>query len=294
MKTKKQRKGFLKKFSGHPVMLAVGIFFTIYLISLYYIVFLGLLNSLKELGDIYVNRFGFPKKWCFDNYVKAFTNLYIDVLPYRYYLPQLFLNSLIYSVGSVMITTTSTCACAYLFNKYKCKLGDFLYSVYLVLMIIPIVGNTGSSLAFSQAVGTYDNLLFQFFTGITFTSNPLIFYAAWAAVPKDYMEAAFIDGAGHWRTMITIMWPMISVIFMIQVLLRFIPTWNDYMTPMVYLPSFPTAAYALFRFNQDNYFAGQIPLRLAASILLCLPCLLLFFIFKNKMLGNISFGGIKG
>lgn len=294
MKNSKSEKKFFKRLTEHPFVLVVFIVFVIYLTSLFFVAILGVLNSLKELGDIYTNRFGLPKIWKFDNYAEAFTNLYVDILPYRYYLPQLFFNSLIYSVGTVAISTCSTCACAYLFNKYRCKFGDFLYGVYLVLMIIPIVGNVGSGLAFAQAIGTYDNLLFQLFTGITFTSNPLIFYAAWSGVSKDYMEAAFIDGAGHWRTMITVMWPMISVIFTIQCITRFIPTWNDYMTPMTYLPSFPTAAYALFRFNGDNYFSGQIPLRMAAAMLLCVPCILLFLVFKKKMLGNMSLGGIKG
>ena len=293
MKKGKDKNSF-NRLSKHPFMIFTFVFFIIYLASLFYVAFLGMINSLKELGDIYVNRFGLPKIWAFVNYIRAFTNLYVDILPYRYYLPQLLLNSLIYSVGSVAISTCSTCACAYLFNKYKCKLGNFLYGVYLVLMIIPIVGNVGSGLAFSQAIGTYDNLPFQFFSMITFTSNPLIFYAAWSAVPNDYMEAAFVDGAGHWKTMIFIMWPMISVIFTIQCIMRFIPVWNDYMTPMVYLPSFPTAAYALFRFNGDNYFSGQIPLRMAAAMLLCVPCILLFVIFKKKMLGNLTLGGIKG
>ena len=122
----------------------------------------------------------------------------------------------------------------------------------------------------------------------------LVFHAMFANVPKDFADAAYIDGAGEWRVMMQIMIPMVKNTFFVIVLLYFIGYWNDYQTPMLYIPSYPTMANGLYQFSQstDNALA-TVPMKLTGCMIMFLPILVLFLIFRNKMLGNISMGGLK-
>ena len=119
-----------------------------------------------------------------------------------------------------------------------------------------------------------------------------MFYATFKSLPWTFAEAAQIDGAGHFRTFIQIMLPLIrSTLFAVFILL-FIEHWNDYYTPMVFLPEKPTMSYGLFIFQTDN--KASTPIQLAACILACVPILIVFAAFKDKIMSNVTMGGIKG
>ncbi len=75
-------------------------------------------------------------------------------------------------------------------------------------------------------------------------------------------------------------------------LLSFISFWNDYYTPMVFLPENPTMSYGLFLFQTDN--KASVPVQLSACLLACLPILAVFVAFKDKIMSNVTMGGIKG
>ena len=120
----------------------------------------------------------------------------------------------------------------------------------------------------------------------------LVFYATFRGVSWTYAEAAQIDGAGHFKIFIQIMLPLIKSTAFAVFILLFIEFWNDYYTPMIFLPLAPTMSYGLFVFQTDN--GASVPIQLAACLLTCLPILVLFVAFKDKIMGNVTMGGIKG
>ena len=123
----------------------------------------------------------------------------------------------------------------------------------------------------------------------------LVFYGTFRSLSWEYAEAALIDGASHFTVMVKIMLPLVKSTLFAVGLLMFIGFWNDYQTPMLYIPSYPTVSFGVFSF-EGNGMAGQntVPNILAASILLMLPMVIIFIIFKNKFIGNLTVGGIKG
>ena len=133
----------------------------------------------------------------------------------------------------------------------------------------------------------------SYFLGMYF----LIFFETLKAFPKDYTEAAEIDGAGNFSIMFRIMFPLCINTFFTISLLLFIQFWNDYTTPMLFMPNVPTLSYGLWSFVSGgegvvDEIANE-PMRLAACLMLLAPILLLFAIFHNKLLANVSVGGIK-
>lgn len=308
----KKRDGRMKKIHRHknvdvtnkPGMLAwiLCAVLVIYVISLILPMAWAFLTSLKTRSDFVENLFGLPKKWMWDNYKTAFDYFFVDVygaggVTTRVNFLTMFGYSLYHSLMGPLISGFSNMCVAYLCARYDNKFSRFITSFVIIMIIVPVVGSLPSSLMLHKALGFYDNLWLIELAGIgSFGGvNYLIFRGLFKGVPKAYVEAAQIDGANNLQTMFRVMLPFGKNMFFIFYLMGFIGNWNDYSASLIYLPSYPMAAYGLYLFSQSTENAtASIPMRMAGSFLLCLPIAILFFIFRKKLIGNIAVGGLKG
>ena len=122
----------------------------------------------------------------------------------------------------------------------------------------------------------------------------LVYYAAFKSFPNTYLDAAYIDGAGEWRTFLNVTLPLVRNTFLTILLIRFIDYWNDYQTPLLYIPSYPTLAVGLY--NLSNSTVGElswVPRKVAACLILLLPIMALFIAFRDKLMGSLTMGGSK-
>jgi ABC-type glycerol-3-phosphate transport system permease component len=109
-------------------------------------------------------------------------------------------------------------------------------------------------------------------------------------------EAAQLDGASELKIMLKIALTLVASSFGLIFLLLFIGYWNDYQTLLLYAPSHPSVAYGLFRVMTDSTGAserGSTPVQMAGCILIVIPVFTLFIIFRNKLMGNLTIGGVK-
>ncbi len=274
----------------------------IYVLSLLFIFYFGFINSVKDLDDFWQNKnyFGLPSSeygWKFSNYIEMLREFEIQVttaegVGYVSVFGML-INSLLYSVLMSFCTIATQVMVAYAVAKYDFKGKNILYNTAIIVMIIPIIGSLASEMSFAAALNLKDKFLGVClirckYPGMYF----LVFYAAFKNVSWTYAEAAQLDGAGHWRIFLTLMLPMLTSTLLAVFILQFIANFNDYYTPMIFLPNNPTMSYGLYRFRMD-YVAQQTKL-LAASMFTCVPMLIIFIIFRNKIMGNVNVGGIKG
>lgn len=209
-------------------------------------------------------------------------------------------NSLIYSIGSAFVKTLIPCLAAYSCAKFNFKSSKVVYTAVLVAMIIPIVGSLPSELRLSYVLGLVNSLpgvimLKANMLGLYF----FVFYASFKSMPVGYFEAAQIDGANNWQILFKIGFPLVKNVFMTVVLINFVAFWNDYQTPMVYLLDKPTLGYILWQLIAGSGVPGDTALRSGVYafnmvILSSLPVLILFAIFKDKFMGSLTMGGIKG
>ena len=258
-------------------------------------------TSLKNQVEFGIDNIGLPPNWRFSNYVKAFTYLNVQIQSgggYRYvYLAELLWNSLLFAAGHMIMVTGVHAIGGYVVAKFrKFWICRIIVSVIIILMALPVVSSLAASLDLNKALGVYDNFPMILYTCINIMdSSTLIFMGAYAGVHNSYIEAAKIDGAGNYRIMFKIAIPMIRTVITIIAVTTFIGQWNNYMTPYLYMPSMPTMAVALLNFSQSNANAiSSEPMQMAAAALVCIPCLILFFIFRDKMIGNLTMGGLKG
>lgn len=274
----------------------------VYVVSILVLLAYGLVNSLKLPLQFNQSTIslppGAPSEWAWSNYLNAFKEVFV---PYpgvsggKVYLPEQLFNSVLYAAGSAFFATLIPCITAYGCAKFPCKFSKLIYTVVIVVMGLPIVGALPSEILMAKRLGLYDHiwglwLMKANFLGMYF----LVFHAAFAATPKDFSEAAKIDGASNWRILFQIILPVVKNIFFSIMLLKFIEFWNDYQTTLIYLPHHPTAAYGIYYFS---FTAGTTnswpPMKITGSMLLLIPVLLVFLCFHNRLIGNVSMGGIK-
>ncbi len=299
------------------VILVILIFYT--LVFLFPLVW-GVLTSFKhpyDFGIMNNNKlFGLPdvEIWnkfngnIFGNYAFVFDNLTIKfnrtyTVGFNYRTVQAstegtlvlyIVNTLLYAGGSSLVHVFITCSTAYLCAKYTYKFSAIVYAAVIFSMVIPIIGAQAAMIAILQKFNLYNNWLGNYLRCSSFASMYfLVFFAAFKDMPNTYNEAAEIDGASQLRIMYTICMPLVIKMITTVFLITFIAYWNDYTTPMLYLPTKPTLSYALILLLQHEGKIGEVPQQIASLIMLCLPIVILFVIFKKSLMGNISMGGIK-
>lgn len=260
------------------------------------------ITSVKSIIDFKFNPIGLPKKeyggWQFSNFSTAMDALLVIKNGVKYKAPDMIVNSLIFAIGNAFLAVLTACLASYILAKYSyISWVKHLWVLVLITNYVPMATSTAGNIEFLTKLNLYDNRLgvMLWYCG-AFGNAFLIYYATWKSVSWQYAEAAMIDGASHFRVMVTIMFPMTVTVFGVLFLTKFIELWNDYTTALIYLPSYPTLAYGawVFQFNVDNPEVAIAPVQLAGLLTLCTPMFILFLIFRNKLMGSLTMGGLKG
>ena len=291
-------------FRHNTFFLILGVLLVVYVLTMLLTFSYGLMNSLKSAKEYDWNRINFPQEgWQFSNYALAMTKIFVKVRiasgGFKYVgILQMYLNTILYAMGCAFFSTFIPCCTAYLTGRFNYKFSGVIVGIVIVTMSLPIVGSTPSSLQLARALGLYDSIYgmwlmsAHFQVGIHF----LVFHEAFRNFPVAYKEAAEIDGANHIQVMFRIMIPLVKNVFITVFLLRLIGLWNDYQTPLLYIPNKPTIAYGLYYFsfvNTDNQ-TFSVPMQLTGAFLLSVPIFIVFVVFQKRIMTNISIGGIKG
>ena len=308
MKINKENR-LTRKFS--PLTVIMFVILTLFSVALIGILFWTVITSLKSASfsgfkSGTASTYNFPKKMHFENYVKVFEKFYIESVPFpenvggtrTVYIGQMFVYTILYCVGCSVIQTLVQCVTAYLCAKFRYKLSKIIEYTVIVVMTIPIVGSLPAEITLSKQLGIYNHMYGMWimkanFLGMYF----LVFLAAFKSISMTYTEAAKIDGASNMSIMLKIIFPLVKNVVFTVMLINFITYWKDYQTPLIYISSYPTVTYGLFRVIFDSSSSAgmvSVPIRMTASIVVMLPLIIIFIIFQKRLLGNLTMGGIKG
>ena len=296
----KNRKTLRQSDQWSFLKVAVLIGLVIYAVCLFLPLLWAFITAFKTQREFRLNIIGLPKNWTW-NFSTIYNEFYVPVSTKTgateyVNVIQMFTYSMLYSVGCSFFGTLVPCVMAYLCARYKYKFSKVVYSVVIIVMALPIVGSLPAEISMAMSLGIYDKiwglwLMKAHFLGIYF----LVFYNMFRAIPVAYTEAARIDGAGNWTVMLRIIMPMAKNTFFTVMLINFIAFWNDYQTPLVYLPSYPTLALGMYRMSYVTINElSTVPMRMTAAIFMLIPMLMLFACFHKRLLGNLTVGGIKG
>lgn len=325
----KEGKHSLKKSTDKVIVIAICSILILYAISMLIPLIWGLIMSLKPQDEVTYAMRSLEEHWQilfgatdprFDqdrsllgNYLRVFKVLQPIQTSDSYfagmkldrlvnitevdYLWEVVLNTILYTVGGAFIMAMVPCIIGYMCAKYTYKFSSLLIAVALFAMIMPSVGTYPVELVLLRRLGIYNSIWGNWIQTFSFTGSYFFVYIAFfSGVDQTYTEAAEIDGASQLRVLLQIIIPLASKMIATVFLIQFINRWNDYQTPLLYLPTHPTLSYALFmRIGVVSSDAiNDLPGKCAGCLMLALPIIVLFIAFKDKIMGNVSMGGLKG
>ena len=299
MRTEKPKK-IKKSISEIIIYIIAGLFLLTIAVSYVSLFAWGLLNCFKSVLDYAVDMVGIPDKFIFTNFSDCLANIPLKKITPAgevvYGVPLMLCNSLIFAFVRSILAVIGPALVAYPVAKYNFKGKHLLFTIALVDMLLPFGPNLGVSLSFHKWLGTYDNRLGNFMMAVpAFGFDFLLLHACFKGISWSYAEAATIDGASDFKIMTQIMFPMAFPTFVTIFMLKFSGLWNDYMTPVVWLPSYPTLMYGMYVFEQKSktLFMGT-PQVLAGLFLTALPTMFLYVFTQRFLKSGFMVGGLKG
>jgi multiple sugar transport system permease protein len=205
-------------------------------------------------------------------------------------------NTLILCLLTVIGTVSSSALAAYGFSRISWRGRNKVFVVALATMMIPfpvVMVPIYCLFKWIGWIGTLRPLWVGSFLAGAF--NVFLLRQFFMTIPKDLSDAAKIDGCSEWRIFWQIMLPLSRPALMVVGLFQFMGTWNDFLGPLIYLTNQKDFTLALgLQFFQSQHGGTSWHYLMAASTMVVLPVIVLFFFTQKTFIEGISMTGIKG
>mgnify|MGYP000954321404 CR=1 FL=1 len=245
-------------------------------------------SSLKFEADI----FTYPVKWIPERF-NAIEN-YTEVLTGKYNFSLFYLNTIKITVLSTVLQVFFSAMAGYAFAKIDFKFKNILFPVFLSVLMIPDQVTLVPKFLLSRWLGLYDThaiivILLSFSAYGTFLMRQYM-----VTIPIPLSESARIDGANHWTIFTRIILPMSKPIIATLAIIKFVWTWNDYQTSLVFLRSrnLFTIQLGIQQFTSES--GAYYSLQMAAAVLAILPLFIVFLMGQKYIIEGMTAGAVKG
>ena len=268
------------------VTYALLILWAVMVLFPYYWMLLTSVKSYSSYNAEYVPAF-FTLTPTLENYVSAFTQVPLA----RY-----FMNSIIFTVVTTALMMLVIVPAAFAFARLEFKGRDLVFSLFLALMMIP------NELVIITNFQTITNLgLRNSFPGLILPSVTSIFYIYllrenFAQIPDELYNAAKVDGTGDFKYLTRVMMPICKPTIITILILKVIECWNSYVWPRLVTddPAYFLVSNGIQEIRENGFGRENVPAMMAAVVVISIPLIVLFLIFRNKIMEGVSRGGIKG
>lgn len=282
-----------KRTRGEKILyIIVAVILSIHCASLFIPWVWTFFQSLKESAEyMFGNTFALPKKWLFSNFVKAFTLLKVGNTTFF----GLLWNSVWYIVINTSLDLFVPACTGYCMSKYQFKGRNIIYGTAIACMTIPITGAMASAFKLYYAMGIYDTPLWVVWTSMGgFGGTFLIYYGYFKNISWSYAEATMMDGGGPYTIFFKVMLPQAMPLIITYAITGAIGSWNDYMSFITYMPSWPNLATGLYYYQSDQIRSINYPVYFAGVLVSLIPSIVIFLSASNRIMTSLSIGGLKG
>ena len=185
---------------------------------------------------------------------------------------------------------------AFAFARLNFKGRDIVFTIFLALMMLP------SELVVITNFVTITNLgLRNTFTGLILPSVTSVFYIYllrenFAQIPDEMYYAARVDGASDFRYLMRVMIPICKPTIVTVIILKVIECWNSYVWPRLITDdqNYFLVSNGIQEIRENGFGRENIPAMMAAVVVISVPLIALFLIFRKKIMAGVSRGGTKG
>lgn len=248
-----------------------------------------LLTSVKSYGSYnaeFIPKF-FTLSPTFENYISAFS-----AVPLAKY----FLNTVIFTLATTALMLVIAIPSAYAFARLEFKGKNLLFLSFLALMMIP------TELVVITNFTTVTNLdMRNSFAGLILPSAASVFYIYllkenFEQVPNELYLAAKVDGTTDFKYLMKVLVPICRPTVVTVTILKVIECWNSYVWPRLITddPAFYLVSNGIQEIRENGFGRENIPAMMAAVVVISLPLIVLFLVFRNKIMAGVARGGTKG
>jgi len=279
------------------IYLVLGTFALLILVPLAWV----FMASIKQNSEFYANPWNLPAGFYWQNFVEAWNTAKMG---------EYMLNSVIVTALSLALLLIVALPAAYGLSRFEFKGRKFLNTAfmaglfinvnYIVVPIFLMLRDGDLWLKNMFGTGFLLNNLFVLAVVYAATALPFTIYllsSYFATLPHDFEEAAYIDGASYFQTMIRVIFPMAKPSIVTVILFNFLSFWNEYiisMTLMTSLDSAKTLPVGLLNLMQAQQSAANYGPMYAGLVLVMLPTLILYICVQNNLTKGMTLGGLKG
>lgn len=245
-------------------------------------------TSFKIEADV----FKFPIQWIPErwNAINNYSDVWFGKYPfYKYYW-----NSIKVAISTTVLSVFVSSMAAYGFSKIRFPAGSWLFLIVLATYMVPPQASLVPQFILFRKIGLFDSHVGLVLLGSFSVLGTFMLRQFFMGVEDDYIDAARIDGAGHWKIFWQVTIPIVRPAIATYAILRFIWTWNDYQNPLIFLRTdeLYTIQLAMQKFTTIN---GEFySLMMAAAVSAIVPLLIVFIMGQKHVIEGIALGGVKG
>lgn len=254
-----------------------------------------ILSSVKDNSEFYKSPWAFPERFDLSNFSKAWESAHMG---------SYFLNSAIVTALSLAILFICAVPCAYVLSRFAFRArktlkilfmaGLFINVSYLVIPIFLMLVDINSLIGYPLLTNNRLVLAVVYAaTALPFTIYLLSGY--FKSIPKDYEEAAAIDGSSNTRTLLQIIVPMARPALITALLFNFLSFWNEYIIAITLMTDdkAKTLPVGLMNLMKAQNAAAEYGKMYAGLVIVMLPTLLLYVFLQKKLTDGLSGSGVK-
>lgn len=268
----------------------VSLLFMAVALSYIYILWWAFMSGCKTHIEIVMDPFALPEEWHLEHFIEVLSTLEVNKSGFF----DMLFNSIWFSVFGVLIQQFTCITLAYGCSKYRFPGSDLIYTVILIVITLPIYGNSGAMYKLYHDLGLVDSYAQIISSTSAFNVFTLYYMAYFRNLSWTYAEAAMVDGAHDFQIYFKVMMPQAKPIFGSLFLTQWIQIWNNYESALVYLPNLPTLPVGIYQFNTEMIYRARLDILFAACLIITIPAVILFIVFNKTITSNVSAGGIKG
>ncbi len=252
----------------------------------FYWMVLTSLKSYSAYNSEYIPAF-FTLSPTLQNYIDAFTAVPLS----RY-----FGNTILFTLITTALMLVVTVLAAFAFSRLNFRGKDLTFTLFLALMMIP------NELVIITNFQTITELgLRNTFTGLILPSVTSVFYIYllkenFEQIPDELYRAAKIDGTSDLKYLFKVMIPICRPTIITVTILKIIECWNSYVWPRLITDdqAYFLVSNGIQEIRENGFGRENIPAMMAAVVVISVPLIILFLIFRKKIMAGVSRGGTKG
>ncbi len=264
------------------VMLAL----IIYSLLIIYPLIWMLLSGFKDNQGLFLDTWGLPKTWLWENYVMAWERG----------IGRYFLNSVIVTGASVILTLIISSLAAFALARFEFRGQNLLLLIIIGgLMLSPQVSLV-SLFRFLQTLGVYNTYLALIIPYVAYRIpfSTFLIRSYMLSLPREVEDSAYIDGCTSWQVFSRIIMPMSKPILATGALLTAMSCWNEFMFALVFIESDKYKTIPVGLMNLRSSLSTNWTVLMAGLTLSVVPMIIMFLLFQKQLVRGITSGGVKG